>query len=43
MIRLRIRRLPFMLDLVTAQANTTIVGFEYWRYADALPATGSDG
>ncbi|KAI3589790.1 hypothetical protein D9X30_5373 [Cupriavidus sp. U2] len=33
-----IRRQPFMLDVVTANGNTTIVDFEYWRYADALPA-----
>lgn len=33
-----IRRQPFMLDLVTMNGDTTIVDFEYWRYADALPA-----
>jgi len=41
--RLQIRRLPFMLDLVTADKDTTIVRFEYWRYADALPATCNGG
>ena len=32
-----IRRQPYMLDVVTANGNTTIVDFEYWRYADAMP------
>lgn len=36
--RMLIRRQAYMLDLVTANGNTTIVDFEYWRYADALPA-----
>lgn len=37
-VRMLIRRLPFILDVVTTHANTTIVDFEYWRYADTLPA-----
>lgn len=36
--RMLIRRQPFMLDLVTLNGNTTIVDFEYWRYADGLPS-----
>ena len=39
--RMLIRRQPFILDLVTANTNTTIVQFEYWRYADILPASRS--
>ncbi|GJG96291.1 hypothetical protein [Cupriavidus pauculus] len=37
-VRMLIPRLPFILDLVTTNANTTIVDFEYWRYADTMPA-----
>ncbi|WP_454764356.1 hypothetical protein [Cupriavidus campinensis] len=36
--RMTIRRRPYMLDVVTANANATIVQFEYWAYADTLPA-----
>lgn len=36
--RLLIRRQAFMLDLVTANGNSTVVDFEYWRYADGVPA-----
>lgn len=40
--RMLIRRQPYMLDLVTLNANTTIVQFEYWRYADTLPVAGAE-
>lgn len=43
MIGLRIRQLPFMLDLVTAHAGATIVAFNYWRYADTSPVARSRG
>ncbi len=39
--RMLIRRQPYLLDLVTMNVNTTIVQFDYWRYADNLPATGA--
>jgi len=39
MARMLIRRLPFMLDLITADKDTMIVRFEHWRYADTLPVT----
>jgi len=37
--RLFVRRLSFTLELITADKDTTVVRFDYWRYADALPAT----
>jgi hypothetical protein len=36
--RMAIRRRPCMLDVVTTHGNATIVQFEYWSYADTLPA-----
>lgn len=36
--RMLVRRQPFMVNLVTAHEDTTILDFEYWRYADTMPA-----
>lgn len=37
LVRMLIRRLPFTLDVVTANTDTVVVQFDYWRYADTLP------